>query len=87
MRQYGVYLERWIGLQRPRIGWWRQNEPAHFEVPGPKVSETQTRILRDAGLDGEEVDNVHFRWQVRPHPENVEFSEEPTFARQAGGAP
>lgn len=86
MARFAVYLERWIGLQRPRIGWWRQCAPGYFQVPGPKVSKTQTRILEDAGLNGEGVDNVHFRWQVRPHPENVEVSEEPTFER-AGGAP
>lgn len=87
MARYGVYLERWCGLQRPRIGWWRQCALAHFEVPGPKVSETQTRILEEADLANEEVDNTHFRWQVRPHPETVEVSEEPAYARQAGGAP
>jgi len=84
---YGVYLERWIGLYRPRLGWWRQHGPAYFEVPEPLVSETQARILDRLGFTGEEVDGIHFRWQIRQHPETVEVSEEPAFVRQAGGVP
>ena len=85
-QQFVVYLERWLGLQRPRIGWWRQHVPAHFWVPGGQVSEIQRQILNQTGLTGEEVDNIHFRWQVRPHPETVEVSDEPAFIRQTGGA-
>lgn len=82
---HAVYLEQWVGLQRPRIGWWRQCTLAYFEVPGPRVSEIQTWILEDADIASEAVDKVHLRWQVRPHPKTDGVSE--ALARQTGGAP